>query len=104
MNKILNGKAPISPQTAVRLAAIFQTSPAYWLNLQTMFDIDTAQQKEAPAIRIIEKAFSNQPTRKLVDTHGTHEKTVFISEIKNGLTIAPQKLIERLSKVDLKTS
>ncbi len=47
---ILNGKRSITPETALRLARYFGTSPEMWLNLQTRFDLDTAADEVAERV------------------------------------------------------
>jgi antitoxin HigA-1 len=45
MNRIsalVNGKRSITADTAMRLARYFGTSPQYWLNLQTAYDLEVA--------------------------------------------------------------
>ena len=45
MNRIsalVNGKRSITADTAMRLARYFGTSPHYWLNLQTAYDLEVA--------------------------------------------------------------
>lgn len=39
LSAIINGKAGISPQMAVKLAKAFNTTPHYWLNLQANYDL-----------------------------------------------------------------
>jgi addiction module HigA family antidote len=39
INEIINGKRAITPDTALKLAKLFNMSPDYWLNLQTKLDI-----------------------------------------------------------------
>ncbi len=41
INEIVNGKRSITPDTALRLAKIFNMTPEYWLNLQTKIDLWT---------------------------------------------------------------
>ncbi|MHB8258344.1 MAG: HigA family addiction module antitoxin [Acidiferrobacterales bacterium] len=41
---ILNGKRGITPETALRLAHFFGTSADFWMNLQTRFDLATAEE------------------------------------------------------------
>lgn len=38
---IINGQRGITADTAIRLARFFSTSPEFWLNLQTDFDLKT---------------------------------------------------------------
>lgn len=43
LSAILNGRAGISPEMALRLAMAFDTSPESWLNQQTQYDLWTAK-------------------------------------------------------------
>lgn len=45
VNEIVMGKRAISPDTALRLAHYLRTSPEFWLNLQTTFDLRVLQKK-----------------------------------------------------------
>jgi len=40
---ILNGKRGISPETALRLGRYFGNSARFWMNLQTNFELATAE-------------------------------------------------------------
>jgi len=40
---IVHGKRAITPDTALRLARFFGTSPEFWLNLQQMHDLSKAR-------------------------------------------------------------
>lgn len=44
LSAILNGRAGISPEMAVRLSIAFDTSAESWLNQQTQFDLWYAEQ------------------------------------------------------------
>jgi len=39
ISQIVNGKRDITADTAVRLAQYFGTSPQYWLNMQSHYDL-----------------------------------------------------------------
>ena len=39
VSKIVNERAPVSPDMAVRLSVVFHTTPGLWLNLQKTYDI-----------------------------------------------------------------
>ena len=39
LSAIINGKAGISPQMALKLAKAFNTTPHYWLTLQANYDL-----------------------------------------------------------------
>lgn len=50
ISAIVNGKRAISVDTAMRLARYFGTSPQYWLNLQTAYDLEIAAEEIRPKI------------------------------------------------------
>jgi len=45
LSAILNGRAGISPEMALRLAMAFDTTPESWLNQQSHYDLWQAKQK-----------------------------------------------------------
>jgi antitoxin HigA-1 len=45
---IMNGERSVTAQMAIRLGQAFGTTPRYWLNLQAIYDLKTAQ-AEMPA-------------------------------------------------------
>ena len=44
LSAILNGRAGISPEMAIRLSLAFDTSPESWLNQQAQYDLWVARQ------------------------------------------------------------
>jgi addiction module HigA family antidote len=48
--QILAGRAPISPETAVRLAHATGTDADYWLTLQRQYDLHRAKVRLAPKL------------------------------------------------------
>ena len=46
VNKIVRGKRGITPETAWLLSQAFGTSPQFWINLQTNYDLARTQPKE----------------------------------------------------------
>jgi len=44
LSAILNGRAGISPEMAIRLSKAFDTTPESWLNQQMQFDLWKAEQ------------------------------------------------------------
>jgi addiction module HigA family antidote len=48
---ILNGQRAISGDTALRLGHFFGTTPQFWLNLQSLYDIRLAEEKSGKAIK-----------------------------------------------------
>lgn len=45
LSAILNGRAGVSPEMAVRLSMAFSTSAESWLNQQTQYDLWHAEQR-----------------------------------------------------------
>jgi addiction module HigA family antidote len=51
ITEILNGRRAISGDTALRLAHFFGTTPEFWLNLQSLYEIRLAKRKSGKSIR-----------------------------------------------------
>ena len=47
LSAIINGKAGISPEMAVRLSIAFNTSSESWLNQQTQYDLWLVEQRRS---------------------------------------------------------
>ena len=45
VNTLINGRRGMSPETALLLARFFETTPEFWMNLQTKFDLWRAQRE-----------------------------------------------------------
>lgn len=43
VSEIVNGKRAITPDTALRLARYFGTSPEFWMGMQATYDLETAR-------------------------------------------------------------
>jgi addiction module HigA family antidote len=43
ISEIVNQRRPVTSDTALRLARYFGTTPEFWMNLQTSYDLDTAR-------------------------------------------------------------
>ena len=41
-NEIVHGKRSVTANSALRIARFFGTSPEFWLNLQTSYDLEEA--------------------------------------------------------------
>ena len=51
LSSILNGRAGISPEMALRLSIAFNTTPESWLNQQSRYDLWIARQ-ESPKMKV----------------------------------------------------
>ena len=58
LSKIVNGKAAISTEMALRLAKALNTTPNLWLNMQQAFDLWQTKEKAQQTLRNIQP-FSN---------------------------------------------
>ena len=60
ISEIINGKRPITADTALRLGMFFSMESRFWLNLQSEFDMRIATRelanKIAPRIRVLHQA------------------------------------------------
>lgn len=43
LNDVVRGRRAITTDTALRLGRYFGTTPAFWINLQTRYDLDVAE-------------------------------------------------------------
>jgi addiction module HigA family antidote len=43
INHVVNGKRPVTAELALRLGRYFGQSPRYWINLQSRYDMDIAE-------------------------------------------------------------
>jgi addiction module HigA family antidote len=51
LTEIINGKRSISAETAMRLALFFGTSTLMWMNLQSSYEVQVAEDKLAKKVR-----------------------------------------------------
>ena len=51
--QILAGKRSLTADTALRLAQYFGMAPAFWMNLQSAYELDLASKESGKAIRRI---------------------------------------------------
>lgn len=53
ITEILNGQRTITGDTALRLGHFFGTTPQFWLNLQTIYDLRVAEKKNGAVIKTL---------------------------------------------------
>ena len=53
IGQIIAGKRSITSDTALRLGHWFGTSPRFWMNLQSQFDLAVADKRNGDAIRAL---------------------------------------------------
>ena len=62
INEIVHGTRSISANTALRLAKYFKTSPQFWLNLQSHYDLEKENDKISKELDFKVKIFTLSPT------------------------------------------
>jgi addiction module HigA family antidote len=56
LSAIVNGRAGISPNMAIRLSKAFGGSPESWLSQQMQYDLRQAEEEEEPDVKRFEAA------------------------------------------------
>ncbi|MFT5067135.1 MAG: addiction module HigA family antidote [Yoonia sp.] len=56
IERLIKGATNMTPDTALRLARAFNTTPAYWMNMQTNFDMHAAS--KTIDVSVIEPMFA----------------------------------------------
>jgi antitoxin HigA-1 len=51
INDIVHGRRSVTADTALRLGFYFNTTPEFWLNLQTRFDLKTAMRSNGKTLK-----------------------------------------------------
>jgi len=58
VSAIINGRAPVTPDMAMRLAVVFATEAELWVNMQAQYDLWVVSQKAPPKVKPLRKAAS----------------------------------------------
>ena len=56
VSAIVNGRAPVTPDMAMRLALVFATEAQLWVNLQAQHDLWIVSRKTPPKVRPLRQA------------------------------------------------
>ena len=59
ISEIIRGKRSITIDTALRFSKFFGTSPEFWINIQTQFDMENKKEEVAPELIKIQRHFQN---------------------------------------------
>jgi addiction module HigA family antidote len=54
VERLAREETPVTADTALRLGKYFNTSAAFWMNMQAQYDLETAEDKLAPDIAKID--------------------------------------------------
>ena len=50
INHVVNGRRPVTAELALRLGRYFGQNPRYWINLQSRYDMDVAEDRLAEKV------------------------------------------------------
>ena len=53
IERLVAERTPVTPDTALRLAKFFNTTPQYWMNMQTSYDLAIASEAKRAEIDAI---------------------------------------------------
>jgi antitoxin HigA-1 len=56
VSEIVNGRAPVSADMAIRLAGALGTEAEIWINMQAQYDLWKAMQKAPPKVKVLSAA------------------------------------------------
>jgi len=65
INQIIHGKRAITADTAIRLSCLLKMDAAFWLNLQSAYDLEVAMRESYPKIRQLIKPLDLGQNNKL---------------------------------------
>jgi HTH-type transcriptional regulator / antitoxin HigA len=66
INKIIQGKKAITPETAIGLAKAFDTTPDYWLAKEMAFQLSQADTSETDGVERRSKLYAKAPVKEMV--------------------------------------
>ena len=55
INEIVHGRRAVTADTALRLGIFFGTTPEFWLNLQSLYDLETLRDESGDEIAAVVK-------------------------------------------------
>ena len=64
VNDIVHGRRGVTSDTAYRLGIYFKTSPEFWLNLQTAYDLKRTEKEKGSLLNAIIRPLGDPDKRK----------------------------------------
>lgn len=98
INEIVHGKRSITPDTALRLSRIFETTPEYWIALQTDLDLTTVKESMTEVLDAIEPLPASPEQRRSGRDTDLQPQDVLLQRI-NALSDALDKAEEDTEKM-----
>jgi HTH-type transcriptional regulator/antitoxin HigA len=91
VNQVINGKHQITPETAKGLASAFGTSPEYWLNLESAYQLGRSKGDDQEIVAQRAKIYSVAPVAEMCRRgwiKGSNDVSVLEREIVSFFEIA----------------
>jgi addiction module HigA family antidote len=66
---IINGQRSVTADTALRLGHWFGTSPEFWLNLQTLYELRLAKKEVGDRVKKLPRRTDRKPKTKHENAH-----------------------------------
>ena len=85
INLIISGKKSVTPETAIGLGSAFGTSPEFWLNLETAFQLSKVNVKDQESIRERASLFQSAPVKDM-EKRGWIHPTKKITDLRHELS------------------
>lgn len=86
INEIVNGKAPITPETALKFEPIFQQPARYWLNLERDYQETLARLQEQAALEQHVTWLDTQPLKEMIGWGWVEKKSNRVEQLRDLLT------------------
>jgi addiction module HigA family antidote len=86
VNEIINGQRGVTAETALRLARLFSTTPRFWLDLQSEYELSEAEEKFSSIIAGEIEPIGVTGARSLVEARKMSDKRKSVGEKFSGKT------------------
>jgi len=93
---ILNGQRAVTGDTALRLGHFFGTSPQFWLNLQSLYELRIAQSKAGESIEALPRLTHSDRSRSGSNEWRVNHIRQGLREAESGI-FASQRNVKRVT-------
>lgn len=93
---ILNGQRAVTGDTALRLGHFFGTSPQFWLNLQSLYELRIAQRKAGKSIKALPRLMHSERGHGGADEWRVNHIRQGLREVDSG-TFASHRSVKKVA-------
>jgi len=99
LSRVVNGRAAVSAELAIRLAAALGGSAESWLNMQVAYDLWQAEKRRRPERVLVLVRIQEFQQRRFWHHHGCRVRTfeVFAQAVKRTITLGLRRSVMRSS-------